>query len=59
MRLHVKIMGLLYFLLKGMQIVVWHFNALNVAAGGAHEVVMMVIWMEDLVALHSIEDIYL
>ena len=59
MRLHDKIVALLYFSLKSVQIVVWHFNALDVAAGGAHEVVMVVVRVNDLVALHAIKDIYL
>ena len=45
MRLYRKIVSLLYFLLKSVQIVVWYFNALNVAARGAYEVVMVVVFV--------------
>ena len=58
MRLHGKIVGLLYFSLKGVKIMVRHFHALNVTAGGAYEVVMVVVWMEDLVPFHAVEDVY-
>ena len=58
MRLYRKIVSLLYFLLKSVQIVVWYFNALNVAARGAYEVVMVVVRVEYLVAFHAIEDVY-
>ena len=52
-------MGLLYISLKGVQIVVRHFDTLNVAAGGAYEVMMVVVWVKDFVPFHPVEDIYL
>jgi hypothetical protein len=51
--------SLLDLALKGVQIVVGHLNALNISARGAHEVVVMVVWVEQFVPFHSIKDIYL
>ena len=58
-RLHGKIVGLLDLSLKGVKVVVRYLNALDILARGAHQVVMMVVRMEQFVPLHPIQNIYL